>query len=85
MSGGRLGTLRAAVVEGLAAHGIASGPRDTPAALRGRLNDAYLQDVRRLRERQRSGDIPLVEYAGHVEALKRRYPLLGLPLSRWTE
>jgi hypothetical protein len=85
VSGGRLGTLRAAVVEGLAAHGIASGPRDTPAALRERLNDAYLEDVRRLRERQRSGDIPLAEYASHVEALKRRYPLLGLPLSRWTE
>jgi hypothetical protein len=85
VSGGRLGTLRAAVVEGLAAHGIASGPRDTPAALRERLNDAYLEDVRRLRERQRSGDIPLAEYASHVEALKRRYPLLGLPLSLWTE
>jgi hypothetical protein len=85
VSGGRLGTLRAAVVEGLAAHGIASGPWDTPAALRERLNDAYLEDVRRLRERQRSGDIPLAEYASHVEALKRRYPLLGLPLSLWTE
>jgi hypothetical protein len=85
VNGGRLGTLRDAVVEGLAAHGIASGPQDTPAALRERLSDAYLEDVRRLRERQRSGEIPLAEYAGHAEALKRRYPLLGLPLSLWTE
>jgi len=70
VSAGRLGTLRAAVVEGLAAHGIAAGPEDTPAALR---------------EHQRSGQIPLAEYAGHAEALKRRYPLLGMPLSLWTE
>lgn len=85
MSAGPPGTLRAAVVEGLATHGIAAGPEDTPLALRERLNEAYLVDVRRLRERQRAGEIPLAEYAGHIEALKRRYPLLGLPLSRWTE
>jgi len=82
---GRPGTLRAAVVEGLAAHGIASGPQDTPATLRELLNEAYLEDVRRLRERQRSGEIPLAGYAAQVEALQRRYPLLGLPLSLWTE
>lgn len=85
MSGGRLGTLRAAVVEGLATHGIAAGPEDTPPALRERLNDAYLEDVRRLRERQRSGEIPLADYASHVEVLRRRYPLLALPLPLWTE
>jgi hypothetical protein len=53
--------------------------------MRERLNDAYLADVRRLRERQRAGEIPLREYAGHVESLRGRYPLLGLPLSQWCE
>ena len=77
--------LRAEVVEGLATHGIVAGPEDTPLTLRERLNEAYLEEVRRLRGRQRAGEIPLSEYAGHVEALKRRYPLLGLPLARWTE
>ena len=85
MNPGRPATLRAEVVEGLATHGIAAGPEDTPLTLRERLNEAYLEEVRRLRGRQRQGEIPLSEYAGHVEALKRRYPLLGLPLSLWTE
>lgn len=76
-------TLRQAVVEELRAHGIE--PEGVPAALRELLNEAYLEEVRRLRERQRSGQIPLREYAGHVDALKRRYPLLGLPLAMWSE
>ena len=76
-------TLRQAVVEELRAHGIE--PEGIPAALRELLNEAYLEEVRRLRERQRSGQIPLREYAGHVDALKRRFPLLGLPLAMWSE
>ena len=78
-------SLRPAVLAGLAGHGIAPGPGDTPEALREKLNDRYLEDVRRLRERQRAGEIPLREYAGHADALKRRYPLLSLPLSQWVE
>lgn len=75
--------LRSAVREELRRHGIAG--EGSAAELRERLNDAYLDEVRRLRERQRAGAIPLRDYASHVEALKRRYPLLGLPLDAWTE
>jgi hypothetical protein len=78
-------TLRPAVREALAAHGIAARPEDEPFALRERLNDVYLQEVRALRARQRGGGIPLTEYAAHVEALKARFPLLGLPLTAWEE
>ena len=77
--------LRAAVLDGLKAHGIEAAPGDDPQSLRERLNDVYLADVRRLRERQRSGEIPLPEYAAHVDALKRRYPLLALPVASWIE
>jgi hypothetical protein len=77
--------LSAAVREALAAHGIVAGPDDTPGSLRERLNGAYLEEVRALRERQRGGEIPLREYAAHVDALKRRFPLLGLPLSSWED
>jgi hypothetical protein len=77
--------LRAAIIEGLAIHGIVAQPGHDPQALRDRLNDVYLAEVRRLRERQRAGEIPLAEYAAHVDALKRRYPLLGVPLSLWVE
>jgi hypothetical protein len=78
-------TLRAAVRDALAAHGVEAGADDHPAALRARLNDVYLEEVRALKARQRSGAIPLREYAAHVDALKRRFPLLGLPLSSWEE
>jgi hypothetical protein len=77
--------LRDAVRAGLARHGIVAGPDDTPAALRERLNDLYLEDVRRLRDRQKSGEIPLRAYAAAVESLKEGYPLLGLPLPMWSD
>ena len=77
-------SLRPEVLSGLARHGIVPDAADTPATLRERLNDAYLEDVRRLKERQVRGEIPLREYAGHVQSLKEGYPLLGLPLDLWT-
>jgi hypothetical protein len=75
--------LRSEVHEALVRHGITPSSDDTPAGLRERLNDLYLDEVRRLRDRQRSGSIPLKEYSAHVEALKNQFPLLGLPLPRW--
>ena len=77
--------LRPAVIEALSRHGIRASPGDTAESLRERLNELYLEDVRRLRQRQRSAEIPLSEYAGRVEALKRGYPLLALPVSQWVE
>ena len=77
--------LRPAVLAGLARHGVAPAAGDTPETLRERLNDAYLEDVRRLRSRQTGGEIPLAEYAAHVQALKESYPLLGLPVDLWVE
>jgi hypothetical protein len=73
------------VREELDRHGVTVSADDTPAVLRERLNDLYLEEVRRLRQRQRNGEIPLSEYAGHVAALRDRFPLLGLPLERWDE
>ena len=78
-------TLRAAVAADLARHGIDAGPDDTPETLRERLNDRYLDDVRRLKARQQSGEIHPKEYAGHVQALKESYALLSLPLPAWVE
>jgi hypothetical protein len=77
--------LRAQVARDLAARGIVAGDDDSVATLREKLNELYLEDVRRLRDRQKSGAIPLREYAGHVDALKRGYPLLGLPPELWLE
>jgi len=77
--------LRAEVREALARHGLAAEGGDTPATLRDRVNDLYLAEVCRLKARQRAGDIPLRDYAGHAQALKESFALLGLPLELWTE
>ena len=77
--------LRSSVREDLERHGVTIGPQDTPATLRERLNDVYVGEVRRLRERQTRGEIPLSDYAQHVWALKARFRLLGLPLELWDE
>ena len=77
--------LRPAVVEALGRLGVVAGPDDTPERLRERLNDRYLEEVRALKQRQRAGEIPLRQYAGHVQALKERYAVLGLPLTLWRE
>ena len=78
-------SLLPAVREALLAHGIEPRPGEDASALRERLNEAYLREVRRLKERQRAGEIPLREYAVHVDALKRRFDLLGLPVALWTD
>ena len=77
--------LRPSVREELAGHGITAEADDTPAILRERLNDVYVGEVKKLRERQVRGEIPLREYAGHVAELKSRFPLLGLPLPLWED
>ncbi len=77
--------LRPSVREELGRHGVETGPEDTPGTLRERLNDVYVEEVRRLRERQVRGEIPRSEYARHVADLKARFPLLGLPLDLWDE
>ena len=77
--------LRPAVREALSRHGVAVGEGDAPASLKERLNDLYLEDVRRLRARQRAGEIPLRDYAARTRDLQESYPLLGLPLELWVE
>lgn len=71
------------VLAELRRHGLEAGPGDTPAGLRQRLNELYVQAIRKLKARRRSGDFPAREYADRVRALKEDYPLLGLPLDQW--
>ena len=77
--------LRPQVHTALVALGVEPRDDDTAASLKERLNDAYLVEVRRLRDRQRRGEIPLREYAAHAETLKQSFALLGLPLELWLE
>jgi hypothetical protein len=77
--------LRPAVAEALASLGVEAADDDKPEQLRGRLNERYLEEVRALRQRQQAGEIPLRDYARHVQALKERFAVLGLPVSLWLE
>jgi len=77
--------LRPAVLLALREKGVEPAEDESPAGLKERLNDLYLVEVRRLRDRQRAGEIPLRDYAAHAEALKQSFALLGLPLDRWEE
>ncbi len=78
-------SLRAEVRAALERHGLTPGTDESPEALRERLNDVYLEDVRRLRASQRAGRIALRDYARAADELKRDYALLGLPLALWNE
>jgi hypothetical protein len=60
------------------------GPCTPPDLVREFVNDLYLFEIRKLRARMRSGLIAKGEYAAHVAALRDRYPILSLPINRWT-
>lgn len=75
---------RAAVLDALSLHGVRPGPSTPPGLVREFVNDLYLFEIRKLRERMRSGLIPKNDYAGLVRDLRDRYPVLSLPIHRWT-
>jgi hypothetical protein len=49
------------------------------------VRDLYLFEIRRLRREVRRRAFPMSSYAGRVVALRRRYPLLSLPLDHWRQ
>jgi hypothetical protein len=77
--------LRPSVLSALLEKGVVPGEGDTPTSLKERLNEAYLAEVRALRERQRRGEIPITDFAAQADALKQSFALLGLPLPLWEE
>ena len=76
-------SLKRAVLEALAGHGLKPGD-DTPAALlRDQINDLYRVEIRRLRDRCRAGEFPMSELAGRVVDLRKRYIRLSIPTAQW--
>ena len=76
---------RETVLNELARHGIT--PReDTPPELAHQfVTDLHLYEIRRLKKQMLAGKIRKVDYAKIVEALRKRYPVLSLPLRFWIE
>ena len=77
------GPYRPEVIEELERHGLSAKPGTSPELLREQINDLYRYEIRKLRDRCRAGEFSIKELPGHVVELRRRYPLLSIPLAHW--
>lgn len=73
------------VLAELARHGISPSETTPPELIHEFINDLYVYEIRKLRDRLRAGAFPKNEYAGRVADLRRRYPILSLPVRYWTK
>jgi hypothetical protein len=69
---------RADVLAQLLVHGVRPLDHTRPEVVRAFVRDLYKYEIRRLRERYLRSDFPKKEYAGRVDDLRRRYPVLAL-------
>jgi hypothetical protein len=76
---------RAEILDALAGHGLVPRTDTPPDRLRDAVRDLYRYEIRRLRLSLLAGEIAKRDYAGHVVALRRKYPVLSLPLERWLD
>jgi hypothetical protein len=76
---------RSDVLEQLLRHGVRPTGRTRPDLVRDFVRDLYKYEIRRLRERYLRREFPKVEYAGRVDALRRRYPVLALHSREFVE
>ena len=58
-------------------------PETSPRQLRDAVRDLYRYEIERLRLLLLAGHIAKRDYANHVVALRRKYPVLSVPLERW--
>jgi hypothetical protein len=73
------------VLEGLAEHGLKPTDDTPPQVVRDALRDLYKYEIRRLKSRLLAKEFPKGEYAQRVIDLRKRYPLLSIPVHFWTE
>jgi len=68
----------------LLTHGVRPGATTRPALVFRFLNDLYRYELRRLKDARVAGQIAAADYAPRVVALRRRYPLVSIPVQMWT-
>ena len=73
------------VLEELARHGLVPRADTPPQQLRDAVRDLYKHEIKRLKARLLAREFPKGEYAERVIALRRRYPLLSIPLELWID
>ena len=76
---------RADVLAHLLDHGVRPTGQTRPELVRDFVRDLYKYEVRCLRERYLRKDFPKIEYAGRVDDLRRRYPVLALQAREFIE
>ena len=72
------------VLEELSRHGLRPLPATPPRTVRDALRDLYKYEIKRLRAELLAKRIAKADYAGRVLQLRRKYPLLSVPLQLWT-
>lgn len=73
------------IVDELARHGVRPTPTSHPDFVRTVVRDLYLYEIRTLRDRCRAGEFPTRDLAAKVIELRERYPILSIPIYRWTD
>jgi hypothetical protein len=73
------------VFEHLLRHGVRPTDRTSPQLVRNFVRDLYKYEIRALRDRYLRREFPKIEYAGRVEALRLRYPVLALQPREFVE
>jgi len=73
------------ILEELARFGVFPTEETPPSLVHEFINDLYRFELRRLRERLVSGEIPKADYTNHVVELRRRYPLVSIRASLWVK
>ena len=76
---------RAVVLEQLLVHGVRPTAHTRPELVRDFVRDLYKYEIRCLRERYLRRAFPKTEYAGRVDDLRRRYPVLALSPGEFLE
>jgi hypothetical protein len=76
---------RPEVLELLLVHGVRPTDVTRPELVRDFVRDLYKYEIRRLRARYVRREFPKREYAGRVDDLRRRYPVLALQAYEFVE
>ncbi|MCI0489405.1 MAG: hypothetical protein L0229_22660 [Blastocatellia bacterium] len=76
---------RETVLAALVRHGVMPDQKTPPELVHEFINDLYRYEIRKLRDRMRAGLIAKEDYASRVSELRKRYPILSLPVEYWTE
>jgi hypothetical protein len=76
---------RPEVLEQLLVHGVRPTDITRPELVRDFVRDLYKYEIRCLRARYLRREFPKREYAGRVDDLRRRYPVLALQSREFIE